>query len=85
MLFRSGVPAEFVRQISEALNNLSGKGNLVVRFVGHTDNIQLGEAEKRIYGNHVNLSSARARYSMLEIQNRLSLPNAAVSSTGKGL
>ena len=82
---QAGVPTEFVRQISEALNNLSGKGNLVVRFVGHTDNIPLDDAEKRIYGTHVNLSSARARYVMLEIQDKLSLPNAAVSSAGKGL
>ncbi|VAW51071.1 Flagellar motor protein [hydrothermal vent metagenome] len=82
---QAGVPEEFVRQISEALNNLSSKGNLVVRFVGHTDNIPLGDAEKRIYGNHTNLSSARARYVMLDIQDRLSLPNAGVSSAGKGL
>ena len=82
---QAGVPDEFVRQIRETISNLSGKGNLVVRFVGHTDNLPLADAEKRIYGNHVNLSSARARYVMLEIQDRLSLPNTAVSSSGKGL
>ncbi len=81
---QAGVPNEFVRQIRETLNNLGDKTNVVVRFVGHTDNLPLDDAEKRIYGTQVNLSSARARYVMLELQNRLSLPNTSVSSSGKG-
>ncbi len=82
---QAGVPDEFIRQIRESINNLRDKRNLVVRFVGHTDDMPLMAAEKRIYGNHVNLSKARGRYVMLEVQDRLSLPNKAVSSSGKGL
>ena len=82
---QAGVPDEFIRQIRENLQNLSDKKNVVIRFVGHTDNLPLDDAEKRIYGDHVNLSRARGRYVMLEVQDRLRLPNSAVSSGGKGL
>jgi len=81
----AGVPDEFVRQIRETLNNLKDKQNVVMRFVGHTDDLPLDDAEKRIYGDHVNLSKARARYVALEVQHRLSLANNQVSSGGKGL
>ena len=82
---QSGVPDVFVQHIRETLQNLSDKRNVVVRFVGHTDNLPLSEAEKRIYGDHINFSRARARYVMLEVQSRLGLPNSAVSSGGKGM
>jgi len=82
---QAGVPDEFVRQIRETMQNLNDKRNLVIRFVGHTDNLPLGDAEKRIYGDHINLSKARARYVALEVQARLALPNTAISSSGKGL
>ncbi len=81
---QAGVPTEFVRQIRETLQNLSDRKNVVIRFVGHTDDLPLAEAEKRIYGNHINLSKARARYVMLEVQGKLGLPNSMVSSSGKG-
>ena len=82
---QAGVPDEFIRQIRENLNNLSDKRNVVIRFVGHTDNLPLADAEKRIYGDHINLSKARARYVGLEVQDRLSLANQQISSSGKGL
>jgi len=82
---QAGVPDEFVRQIRETLNNLGDKQNVVIRFVGHTDNLPLDDAEKRIYGDHVNLSKARARYVALEVQDRLKLKNSQISSSGKGL
>ncbi|VAW50146.1 Flagellar motor protein [hydrothermal vent metagenome] len=82
---QAGVPSEFIRQIRETLQNLSDKQNVVIRFVGHTDDLPLADAEKRIYGDHINLSKARARYIMLDVQDKLLLPNAKVSSSGKGL
>ncbi len=82
---QSGVPDEFIRQIRETIHNLGGKQNLVIRFVGHTDDLPLSDAEKRIYGDHINLSKARARYVGREVQSRLSLSNSDISSSGKGL
>ena len=82
---QAGVPSEFIRQIRETLQNLGDKQNVVIRFVGHTDDLPLADAEKRIYGDHINLSKARARYVMLDVQDKLLLPNSDVSSSGKGL
>ncbi len=76
---QAGVPDEFIRQIRETRQNLSDKQNLVMRFVGHTDNLPLSDAEKRIYGDHVNLSKARGRYVALEVQGKLSLSNNALA------
>jgi flagellar motor protein MotB len=82
---QAGVPDEFIRQIDQTLKNLSNKRNVTVRFVGHTDNLPLDDAEKRIYGDHINLSKARARYVSLEVKDRLKLSNAQISSSGKGM
>ena len=82
---QAGVPGDFIRQVRETLQNLSDKQNVVIRFVGHTDDLPLADAEKRIYGDHINLSKARARYVMLDVQDKLLLPNSEVSSSGKGL
>ncbi len=82
---RGGVPEVFVQQIREALKNLRDKRHVVVRFVGYTDNLPLSDVEKRIYGDHVHFSAARARYVAQQVQDILSLPNSAVSSVGKGM
>ncbi len=78
------IPAEFIRQIREVLNNLRDKNNVVVHFVGHTDNLPLDDIDARIYRDQVGLSKARARRVALAVQDALGLPNGAVSSTGKG-
>lgn len=81
---QADIPAEFIRQINEVLNNLRDKKNVVVHFVGHTDNLPLSDAAERIYRDHLGLSKARARRVALAIQEAMGLPNTAVSSTGKG-
>jgi flagellar motor protein MotB len=79
------IPREFIRQISEVLGNLRDKQNVVVHFVGHTDNLPLSAGAERIYRDQLGLSKARARRVALAVQETLGLPNSALSSTGKGL
>ncbi len=80
-----GLPDTFIQQIREALKNLRDKRHVAIRFVGYTDNLPLTETEKRIYGDHKHFSAARARYIAQQVQDKLKLPNAMISSVGKGM
>ena len=80
----TAVSAEFTHQIKQALDNLSGKQHVVVRFIGYVDDAPLSGRNERIYGDHLALSKARARRVALEIQEALGLSTAAVESDGRG-
>ena len=68
------VDAAFVEQIQQGFNNLAGKENVVVKFVGFTDGLPLMGRTERIYGDNVGLSKAHARRVALAIQDELDLP-----------
>jgi flagellar motor protein MotB len=78
------VDEPFISQVSEALNNLADKQNVVVKFVGHTDALPLAGRTERIYGDHVGLSKARARRVALAVQDALELPTDMLTSDGRG-
>jgi flagellar motor protein MotB len=78
------VPEEFLEQVRQSLKNLSGKQNLVVKFIGYTDNIPLEGRDERIYGDPVGLSRAVARRVALAVQDDLGLPNTAIETEGRG-
>jgi len=79
-----GVPEKFLQQVRQALKNLSGKQNVVVKVIAHADNIPLKGRDKRIYGDAIGLSKAVARRVALAVQDDLDLPNAAIEIEGKG-
>ncbi|MEJ2252782.1 MAG: OmpA family protein [Nitrospirota bacterium] len=79
-----GVPEDFLRQIRQAVKDLGGKRNLVVKLTGYADNTPLRGRDKRIYGGPVGLSKAVARRVALAVQDDLGLPNAAIESDGRG-
>jgi len=74
----------FIERIRQGLENLGGKQNVVVKFVGFTDNTPLFGRTERIYGDHAGLSKARARRVALAIQDSLNLPTFTIESDGKG-
>ena len=78
------VPEQFIDNVRESLKNLADKGNVVVRFVGHTDGVPLTGRTERIYGNHTGLSKARARRVALAVQDALDLPTDMLQSDGRG-
>jgi flagellar motor protein MotB len=79
-----GVPEEFLQQVKQAMENLRGKQNPVVKIIAYTDNTPLKGRDKRIYGNPAGLSKAVARRVALAVQDDLGLPNAAIESEGRG-
>jgi flagellar motor protein MotB len=78
------VPEEFLQQVRQAMKNLGGKQNLVVKFIGYTDNIPLDGRDERIYGDLVGLSKAVARRVALAVHDELGLPSAAIETEGRG-
>ena len=78
------VSPEFIEQIKKALNNLRDKSNVVVKFIGYTDEVALTGRDERIYGDLVALSKARAHRVALAVQEALKLPGTAVASDGRG-
>ena len=74
----------FIERIRQGFANLSDKQNVVVKFVGFTDDVPLTGRTERIYGDHVGLSKARARRVALALQDRLNLPTDRIESDGRG-
>ena len=65
------VTPAYVEQIREAVGNLSDRHNVLVKFIGYTDDTPLSERNERIYMNHVGLSRAQARRVALAVQQEL--------------
>lgn len=78
------VSDSFINSVREGLSNLGDKNNVVVKFVGYTDDAPLSERAERIYGTQVGLSKARARRAALAVQDHLRLPTAMIDSDGRG-
>ena len=78
------VSEEFIERVRQGVANLSDKQNVVVKFVGFTDDAPLAGRTERIYGTHVGLSKARSRRVALAVQDSLKLPTAAIDSDGQG-
>ncbi|HEY5569591.1 MAG TPA: OmpA family protein, partial [Gammaproteobacteria bacterium] len=78
------VAPPFIEQIGQALRNMSDRQNVLVKFIGYTDERPLSERDERIYGTHVGLSKARSRRVALAVQEALGLPTATIDSDGRG-
>jgi flagellar motor protein MotB len=78
------VPADFIAQVHKALDNLNGKQNVVVKLIGYTEDAPLSERNQRIYGDALALSKARAHRVALVVQEALKLPDAVITSEGRG-
>ncbi|HEX6260386.1 MAG TPA: OmpA family protein, partial [Woeseiaceae bacterium] len=78
------VSDEFIERVRQGFRDLGDKQNVVVKFIGYTDDAPLSGRIERIYGTQIGLSKARARRVALAVQDRLNLPTAAIDSDGRG-
>ena len=74
----------FIENVRQGFANLKDKENVVVKFVGYTDESPLTGRTERIYGDNVGLSKARARRVALAIQDTLGLTTDSIESDGRG-
>jgi outer membrane protein OmpA-like peptidoglycan-associated protein len=78
------VTPQYVEQIRQALGNLSDRYNVLVKFIGYTDDAPLSERNERIYADHLGIARAQARRVALAVQDELRLATSAVDSEGRG-
>ena len=74
----------FIESVRQAFDNLKTRENVVVSFVGYSDDSPLTGRAERIYGDQENLSKARARRVALAVQDSLELPSSVIESDGRG-
>ncbi len=78
------VDAAFVERVKRAWMNLQDRRNVVIKFIGHSDDAALDERSERIYGSHENQSKARAWRVALAVREQLGLDSGAVDADGLG-
>ncbi len=78
------VTDEFLRQVRQSMKDLSNKENLVIKFIGYTDDLPLKGRDKRIYGNAAGFTRAVARRIARAVRKDLGLPDSAIETEGQG-
>ncbi|MCQ3828432.1 OmpA family protein [Microbulbifer elongatus] len=71
-------------QMQRLMDEVAGKQNVRLSFVGYSDNERMERREAMVYGDDVGLSSARARKTMQLVQEKLGLEDDQVAFEGRG-
>jgi flagellar motor protein MotB len=85
--FNQGQPVYqpgLAQRIQRILDTLADKKNVRVNFVGHTTNERLSRRAASVYGDHFNLSRARAERVMEYVRQELSLTDEQILFEGRG-
>ena len=78
------IPAGFAAKLESAMQSLSDKDGVRLRFVGYTRNERLTRRMADVYGDDIGLSASRARRAMERIQTELVLRDEQVEHEGRG-
>ena len=78
------VPPDYVADLTRALDDIAGKTNARLRFVGYTNNERLARRTAAVYGDDIGLSASRARRAMELIAADMQLEPAQFEFEGRG-
>jgi flagellar motor protein MotB len=78
------IPQDYAANLQRAMDDLAGRTNVRLRFIGYTNNERLDRRTALAYGDDIGLSAARARRAMEAIQSQLELSDAQVEHEGRG-
>ena len=87
ILFESGkpvIPAGYTEHLRRIMEEISGKANVRLRFVGHTGNQRLDRRTAAVYGDDIGLSMARARRAMEAVCEQMGLAPGQAEFDGRG-
>ncbi|MCX2779274.1 OmpA family protein [Microbulbifer thermotolerans] len=85
--FQNGDPVVTSAQLARmqsAMEEVAGKTNVRLSFIGYSDNERMERREAMVYGDDVGLSAARARRAMEQVQRQLNLSDEQVEFEGRG-
>lgn len=80
----SKIPDDYIAKVRSILENMTGRRNVRLHLVGHTDNAKLYGAAKAKYGDNAGLSKERAGVAAEFFQKALDLPAESISYEGMG-
>jgi flagellar motor protein MotB len=81
---RAQVPADYGATLRRAMNDIAGRQNVRLRFIGYTGNERLDRRTALVYGDDVGLSAARARRAMETVAAEMGLAPEQAESEGRG-
>jgi len=81
---KSDISPAALSDLRRRIDELAGKENLRIRFIGHTDNQRLSARTASIYGSNQGLSEARARQVAQRVQETLGISSSMVEIEGRG-
>ena len=81
---RALIPAGYTDSLRRAMNDVVGRRNVRLRFIGYTANDPLDRRTAMVYGDDVGLSAARAKRAMETISGQMDLEPAQAEHEGRG-
>ena len=87
VLFADGdpqLPATLVEHLRRSLDEVAGRRNVRLRFVGYTANERLDRRVALVYGDDIGLSAARARRTMELVGEQMELSGEDMEFIGRG-
>ena len=78
------IPPDYAANLRRALNDISGRTNARLRFIGYTKNERLDRRTASVYGDDIGLSAARARRAMDVLTKDPLLSGARSEHEGRG-
>lgn len=78
------IPEGYAERLRDLMNDVRGKSNVRLRFIGYTPNERLERRTAMVYGDDIGLSTARARRAMTAVKERLALTDGQAEFEGRG-
>ncbi|MCK4588158.1 MAG: OmpA family protein, partial [Gammaproteobacteria bacterium] len=78
------IPDGYTKALQRAMEDISDKGNVRLRFIGYTSNKRLSRRTAMVYGDDIGLSTARARRAMESIKQQMGLTDEQAEFEGRG-
>ena len=78
------IPPGYAAQLRRAMDDLQGRTNVRLRFIGYTANERLDRRTAMVYGDDIGLAASRARRAMETIVGQMGLAASQAEHEGRG-